>query len=138
EFDSAASFPEDARYTTAATVDNVIDFYRNELPKFGWQLAKGPEVIPSHIELEFVQKAMKLVLRIANNAKKKKVDVHIQSWVVGEPAASVDKSKSSGSQPKTRGDRPKAAGPRPKELPLPDDGEDIGFNASARRRGSRA
>lgn len=77
------SVKEATRYTTAATTDTAVDFYRKELPKFGWELAKGPETIPSHIELVFVQKPMKLIIQITTNAEKK-TQVLLQSWVVGE------------------------------------------------------
>jgi hypothetical protein len=53
---NADSVQEATRYTTAATPQAVLDFYRKELPKFGWKLTKGPEAIPSHFELEFIQR----------------------------------------------------------------------------------
>ena len=75
-----AGEPEHTRYTTGATVDAAVDFYRKEMPKFGWQLSKGPETTLSYIELVFVQKPIKLVIHITTNAEKK-TEVLVESWV---------------------------------------------------------
>jgi hypothetical protein len=78
-------YNEETKYTTTLKPDQVIEFYRQEWPKFGWQLVKEPQTIPSHIEMVFVQHSMKLVVQIAANADKK-TEVDVQSWIVGLPA----------------------------------------------------
>jgi hypothetical protein len=125
----ASSVQEQARYTTSATPDVAVEFYRHEIPKFGWEESKGPG--GSHVQLDgiylvFVQKGMKVQVTVCANPERK-TDVQVQAWVIGEGASS-DKLKATNLPPSSP-DKATAAGLQPKDFPIPDDAVDAKFMA---------
>jgi hypothetical protein len=125
----SSSVQEHARYTTSAAPDAAVEFYRHEMPKFGWEESKAPG--DSRVQLDgfylvFVQKGMKLQIQVCANAERK-TDVQVQSWVMDE-AASSDKGKTARSQSDSA-EKANVAGPRPKDFPIPDDAVETEFAA---------
>jgi catechol 2,3-dioxygenase-like lactoylglutathione lyase family enzyme len=122
----ASSLQEHTRYTTSATADAASEFYRHEMPRFGWEESKDLDasvVDLSAIKLFFVQKGMKLEIRIANAEQKTQVEV--QSWVIGEPAPG-NRGKTAQSH---SAEKPNLVGLRPKDFPIPDDAVETKFMA---------
>jgi hypothetical protein len=82
----ATSVEDDARYSTALPIEAAADFYRKQLPHFGWQEATAAEAptekAPAR-SLAFIQKSMKLVIDVTPVAEGKAA-LHLQTWVLGK------------------------------------------------------